>query len=131
MLYKTLKQQQLDKLKKDKQFKEYVAAIKDCQLEAYADLRNLLFDREIGTNILTQYFTKSDDASFEDGISLLIEVKKAKLTELIPGDVIENLANVPDKKGQTLVMQVLQKTKYNKALKFLEVIERKVTSLIN
>ncbi len=55
MTYKMLKKKQMDKLKEDGKFKELIAAISKANLTAFGDIRNILFDREIGTNILSEF----------------------------------------------------------------------------
>jgi hypothetical protein len=54
MQYKVLKHQQLTALVKAGQYSEYVAALKGAELSAFGgDIRNLIFDKEIGTNVLS------------------------------------------------------------------------------
>jgi hypothetical protein len=58
MTYKTLKLQQLLKLKNEGQCKRFVEAIANADFKAFGDIRNLLFERELGTNILTDLIEK-------------------------------------------------------------------------
>ena len=57
MTYKALKREQLDSFKLQKKYKEMIQAIKEAELTAFGDIRNLLFEREIGTNLLTEFAT--------------------------------------------------------------------------
>jgi hypothetical protein len=63
MTYKVLKRQQLIRLRKERKFEDFVKCLKNADLNAFVDLRNLIFDREIGTNILTDLITGKDQDS--------------------------------------------------------------------
>lgn len=57
MMYKAMKREQIRELKKESRFKEMIEAMVLANDEAFGDIRNLLFDREIGTNLLTEFAT--------------------------------------------------------------------------
>ena len=67
--------------------------MKNADLNAFVDLRNLIFDREIGTNILTDLITGKDEDSQD--LIILMKTVKEQLGPIIP-DILEVLINVPD-----------------------------------
>jgi|LauGreDrversion4_2_1035121.scaffolds.fasta_scaffold69370_1 hypothetical protein len=69
MTYKVLKNKQLSKLKSHS-CEAYVRAIVDADLTAFGDLRNLFFERELGTNILSEIY--DDDKLIE----MIKEIKR-------------------------------------------------------
>lgn len=75
MIYKGLKRDQISQLKKDGQYTEMMTAIVESDLNAFKDLRNLLFDRELGTNLLSEFVT-NDASDFDKLLSIMDEVKR-------------------------------------------------------
>ena len=95
MIYKSLKMEQIADLKTKELYHEMIQAIKETDLNCFKDMRNLLFDRELGTNILTEFVT-SEPSDFERLHTILIEVKQ-QLAPIIGSEIVHNLANVPDR----------------------------------
>jgi len=97
MTYKRLKIEQLNNFKRSKDYTGFVQALNRMIIKAFGDIRNLVFDKIIGTNIL------SDLIRFEtqdDFIHLLKESLNVK------GLMVENIANVPCADGTTVTMKV-------------------------
>lgn len=95
MIYKSLKMEQVADLKSKEHYHEMIQAIKETDLNCFKDLRNLLFDRELGTNMLTEFVT-SEPSDFDKLHTILIEVK-TQLAPVIGSDIVVNLANVPNR----------------------------------
>jgi len=53
MTYKRLKREALDKLLKTKDYPLLVASMQKALLSVFKDVRNLIFDRELGTSLLS------------------------------------------------------------------------------
>lgn len=106
MYYKTLKREQITKLKNEKLYSEMIEAIKQADVLAYGDIRNLLFDRELGTNVLTEFATGKDSES-ESLLEIAFQIK-TQIDSIFPG-ILSNLTNVPDTLGSTLGLKLMSK----------------------
>lgn len=49
------------KLCREKKYSEMIEEIFSAELKAFADIKNLLFDTEIGTNVLTYLIQKDNE----------------------------------------------------------------------
>ena len=110
MTYKNLKRSQLNNFKKQNDFTNLIKSIIQADLTAFGDLRNLIFDRELGTNILTEFVTGKDQDS-QNLIEILYLVKE--FMEPILPSIMEALTNVPDKQSSTIGLKVLSKLKFS------------------
>jgi hypothetical protein len=93
------KRQQIGRLKAEKKWKEMIKAIQESEIMAFGDIRNIMFDREIGTNIITDMVTKERE---KDLILLLREIKQTFGLEMV-----QALTNVPNMQGDTVGLNVI------------------------
>jgi hypothetical protein len=75
---------------------------------AYGDVRNLLFDREIGTNIFTDLVTGKQ----EDNACLILLAKEIFHQMSDMPSILTDLTNIPDKQGGSIGLKVLSKLPY-------------------
>ena len=85
-------------------------AIVEADMSAFGDVRNLLFDRELGTNVMTEF------ADSERVIEMAREIRKQ-----IGPEMVERLVNVPDMHGDSVGMRVISKGSFEMIQSFLEV----------
>ncbi len=85
-------------------------AIVEADMSAFGDVRNLLFDRELGTNVMTEF------ADSERVIEMVKEIRKQ-----IGPEMVERLVNVPDMHGDSVGMRVIAKGSFELIQSFLEV----------
>lgn len=117
MTYKHLKRQQVTKLRKQREFVQMVTAIRDADLTAFGDVRNLLFERELGTNILSESVT-GQEKDAEDMLTIAEEVKH----QIAQPDILMQLATVPDTQGSNLSLKVLGKTTFEQIERFFTLV---------
>jgi len=70
-----LKKNQLAGLLEKRQIPQYIAAIQNANLEAFGDIRNLIFDKHLGTSLLTH--------------TLLSQRQRFRITKSLPEAIIQ------------------------------------------
>ncbi|CDW88097.1 UNKNOWN [Stylonychia lemnae] len=116
MMYKNLKNKQLSHLKQSKQYDQLIEQILRVDLKVYGDIRNILFDREIGTNILTDLARYSSQEDFFELLKKIMPLVEEWKIELEP------LINSTAQDGSNILMKVFSQFSVDNIEQFIEVV---------
>ena len=92
-------------------------------MNAFTDLRNILFERELGTNILSELVTRDSEAQ------LLALTKELK--DQIGLDAVIDLANVPDQQGNSVGLRLMSRLRYTAIQEFYSILQQPLSYLEN
>jgi hypothetical protein len=95
-------------------------------LQAFGDIKNILFDREIGTNILSEFINKE-----KVFLSFLKELKHSSQEEGNSVFDISELINIPAKDGQSIAMKVFHCFTHQAIDEFLNIMDISNITLSN
>eukprot|EP00347_Sterkiella_histriomuscorum_P012585 403368003 len=128
MVYKRLKNEKLKSLKAQEKYSEFLDEIVSADMRAFSDIRNILFDREFGTNILTDLATNTKQQSF-----LKMLKKITETPQLMKDDkqLLSYMLNLPSEDGYNVVSKLIMQFSAGSFEKVLELIGLEMFKTLN